>query len=149
MPVLPLQRDVASAEFFDGTARRELLLRRCVPSGHWSPPASLRCVTCGATTLFWARSSGHGRIISWAVVHRRPTPEDPTSKRIPVAIVEMDEGPWLRGQIVTTRAEPSELAMGLRVEVAFDRADGGEAVPVFHLDETQLFQANSTTYFGG
>jgi uncharacterized OB-fold protein len=128
MAVLPLRRDDASAPFFDAASAGRLLLRRCRPDGHWNAPAALTCTECGRATLEWADSAGTGRVLSWAVVHHKPGPAG-TPAATPVAIVQLDEGPWLRGPL--RLAEGARPGSGLRVRVAFERAGGGEPVPVF------------------
>ena len=55
MTVGPLERDADTAPFLDGTARGELLLRRC-PTGHWSEPSASTCTACGSVELSWASS---------------------------------------------------------------------------------------------
>ncbi|MDT7566873.1 MAG: uncharacterized protein QOG76_5497 [Pseudonocardiales bacterium] len=128
MAVLPLRRDGASAPFFDAASAGRLLLRRCRPVGHWNAPAALTCTECGQATLEWADSAGTGSVLSWAVVHHKPGPAG-TPAATPVAIVQLDEGPWLRGPL--RLAEGARPRSGLRVRVAFERAGGGEPVPVF------------------
>ncbi|MDT7672441.1 MAG: uncharacterized protein QOD82_343 [Pseudonocardiales bacterium] len=128
MAVLPLWRDDASAPFFDAASAGRLLLRRCRPGGHWNAPAALTCTECGQANLEWADSAGTGSVLSWAVVHHKPGPAG-TPAATPVAIVQLDEGPWLRGPL--RLAEGACPGSGLRVRVAFGRADGGEPVPVF------------------
>jgi uncharacterized OB-fold protein len=128
MAVLPLRRDDASAPFFDAASAGRLLLRRCRPGGHWNAPAALTCTECGQANLEWADSAGVGSVLSWAVVHHKPGPAG-TPAATPVAIVQLDEGPWLRGPL--RLAEGARPGSGPRVRVAFERADGGEPVPVF------------------
>lgn len=128
MAVLPLRRDDASAPFFDAASAGRLLLRRCRPGGHWNAPAALTCTECGQAALEWVDSAGTGSVLSWAVVHHKPGPVG-TPAVTPVAIVQLDEGPWLRGPL--RLAEGARPGSGLRVRVAFERADGGEPVPVF------------------
>jgi uncharacterized protein len=128
MAVLPLLRDDASAPFFDAASTGRLLLRHCRPDRHWNAPSALTCTECGRAGLEWAESAGAGTVLSWAVVHHRPGP-DGTPAATPVAIVQLDEGPWLRGPL--RLAEGVRPGSDLRVRVAFERADAGEPVPVF------------------
>lgn len=146
MTVLPLQRDPASADFFDATANGQLLLRQCVPHAHWNPPAAMTCAKCGTTDLLWKEASGHGRIVSWAVAHGRPASPGQQAPRTPVAIVELDEGPWLRGQVKTTAAA---LVSGMAVTTSFERAAGGEAIPVFEPHPDGPSRPASTDVAGG
>ncbi|MEU6559848.1 Zn-ribbon domain-containing OB-fold protein [Nocardia nova] len=131
MNVLPLQRDPASAAFFDAAVNGELLLRRCVPAAHWNPPSALICEWCGSAELDWVPARGDGRIVTWAVVHNKPG--SMMAARVAVAVIELAEGPWLRGQV---RPGAREITVGAPVRVRFDRAEDGEPIPVFHLVET-------------
>ncbi len=71
MSVGPVVRDEATAEFFDGTAAGQFLLRRC-PAGHFSEPPAAQCTTCGATDLHWSPAGGGATLVSWAVTWSRP-----------------------------------------------------------------------------
>jgi len=70
---------------------------------------------------------GPGQLVAYGIIHSRPT-RDQAPTRSAIGIVELDEGPWLHAHIAT---EDPGVGIGSRVEVAFERADGGEAVPVF------------------
>jgi uncharacterized protein len=129
MPVGAISRDEHSAEFFDGTQRGELLLRHCLDCGHWNAPSALSCTACRSGVLEWLASTGAGQIISFGLVHPRGA-----SPRIAVAVVELDEGPWLQTQLVGM--DPDALGIGDRVTVSFEQPDGGEALPVFRLAAT-------------
>jgi uncharacterized protein len=128
----PVSRDAATAEFFDGTAADQLLLRAC-PAGHFSEPAAAQCTTCSATALRWAPASGGATLVSWAVI-----PESSSGGNtggVPpcvLVIAELDEGPWWWSRLAD--AESGQLAVGRRLRIEFRRADGDhEAVPVFVL----------------
>jgi uncharacterized OB-fold protein len=130
MTVPTIQRDAASAKFFDGTARGELLIRRCDDCAHPNAPQSTTCARCGSDGLAWTPARGTGTIATWSVVYGRPR-DDVAAPRSVVAVVELDEGPWLHAQIAD--ADPGTVAIGLPVAVEFVRPDGGEAIPVFRL----------------
>lgn len=123
MPVGTVRRDAATAEFFDGTARGELLIRHCDECRGYAAPQARTCPHCGSPVLSWTPAAGTGQVVSWSVVHAKGSPP------IVVAIVELDEEPWIQAQI--TGAAPEEVHGGLRVRVAFERPEEGEAIPVF------------------
>ena len=131
MSVHPLRRDEESAPFFDATAEGRLLLRRCTCCGRHLAPAAQTC-QLGSTALEWVEASGGGHLASWAAVHDKPDADGNTHPLV-IALVELDEGPWLRGQVV--RAAPEDMAAGARVTVEFEQPEGGEAIPVFALAE--------------
>jgi uncharacterized protein len=123
-------RDDDTAEFFEGTAKGQFLLRRC-PNGHLSEPAVAQCTNCGLTALSWTPAVGRGTVISFAVVHRRAN-ADHAAARVVLAVVELEEGPWWYSQIADV--EPDEVTIGAPVHVKFCQPDDHhEAVPVFVL----------------
>ncbi|MDX3103776.1 Zn-ribbon domain-containing OB-fold protein [Nonomuraea angiospora] len=124
MPVGIVHRDAATAEFFDGTARGELLIRRCRACGAHSAPQARTCPRCASPELSWTAAAGTGLVVSWSVVHVKGGPP------FVVGIVELDEEPWVQAQIV--EVAPEDVYGGMRVRVAFERPEGGESVPVFH-----------------
>lgn len=126
MPVGLIHRDALSAPFFDGTARGELLLPCCARCAHRMEPVATHCSHCGSRELEWAPATGTGTIVTWTVVHTRA---NGSTLRTAVAIVELVEGPWLEAQIVAV--DPDDITSGMPVRVGFERADGGEALPVF------------------
>jgi uncharacterized protein len=132
MTVGPVGRNEASADFFDGTSNGEFLLRRCTPHGHLSRPQAHQCSECGSTDLGWAAASGRARLVSWVIIPARGDGGDPP--QIPV-IAELEEGPWWWSKLVG--AGPDDLAEGLPLRIAYERADGGEAVPVLLPDTSQ------------
>lgn len=135
MSGVPVARDATTAEFFDGTARGQFLIRQCVACGHFSRPQARQCSACGGADLRWQPSSGRARLVSWAVVPGRPRPDrEPDPAPTIVAIAELDEGPWWWSKLVG--ADADSLTEGRRLRFAFERAggDADEAVPVFQLD---------------
>jgi uncharacterized OB-fold protein len=114
-------RDDDSAEFFDGTARGELMIKRCDTCGHHLRPDSIACSICHGDALSWTDACGRGSVVSWIVVHG-------SESETTVGLVELDEGPWLHARLVGV--DTKTLSVGDAVEVDFEPA-GAEAVPVF------------------
>jgi len=128
MPVGVIHRDAQSAPFFDGTARGELLLRSCNECQHLMEPAAMTCSRCGSRHFCWKAAAGDGTILTWTVVHTRGR-DGAAPVRIPVAIVELREGPWFEAQLIDV--DPDDITVGMRLRVDFARPEGGEALPVF------------------
>lgn len=129
MPSFPVRRDAGTADFFDGTARGEFLLVKDTQTGALRPPQ----FDTSADPQRYVRvpAAGTGTVVSWAVVHERTT--DGSDGRRPVAIVQLDEGPWWWTSIAG--ADPAEDLFGRRVQVAFEKTGDGEAIPYFTVVE--------------
>jgi uncharacterized OB-fold protein len=127
----PVDRDEASAGFFDAAAHGRLAVRRCVTGDGLFAPEVARCPRCGAATE-WIAVSGRGRLVTWAVVHRSPHPALAEEVPYVTAVVELAEAPWLRTRLAVDDA--SSLAPGLPVAVAFARPADRESVPYFALE---------------
>jgi uncharacterized OB-fold protein len=124
MATIPVRRDAATADFFDGTTRGEFLLVRDTRTGEVFEPQ----FDTSADPERYERvpAAGTGTVVSWAVVHQRES--DGSTSRRPVGVVELDEGPWWWTSI--EGVDPDDDLMGHRVEVAF-RLAGEETVPYF------------------
>lgn len=132
MSVGPVQRDEATAEFFDGTAAGQFLLRQCA-EGHFSEPAAAACTACGRAELAAVPAAGGATLVSWAVSYGRPAGDEPAPRTV-LVIGQLDEGPWWWAQLDGDGDGGGKLAAGQRLRVEFRRADGEyEAVPVFVL----------------
>jgi uncharacterized OB-fold protein len=130
MTVGPVQRDEATAAFFDAAASGQFLLRRC-PDGHSSEPQAAHCTTCGRTDLDWAPAGGGATLVSWAVTWGRASADGEPDRTV-LAIGELDEGPWWWAQLAG--ADPAELSVGQRLRIGFRSAgEEYEHVPVFIL----------------
>jgi uncharacterized OB-fold protein len=130
-PVLgPIRRDGNTAPFFDGAARGEFLLRRCLVCSNIGGPQEAQCTVCGSLESEWIPATGGARVASWSAVYGKAVEGKPVPYTITV-IAELDEGPWWWSQVVG--ADPSDMATGRRLHVAFAEAEGGETLPVFRL----------------
>ena len=131
MPAFAIQRDDATAAFLDGTKRGEFLLVQDVATGAFlSPQAD---TSADPDRYVRVRAAGTGTIVSWAVVHQRGA--DGSVSRLPVGIVQLDEGPWWWTSFPA--ANPDADLFGARVHVAFEtlgEGDAAEAIPYFRLD---------------
>jgi uncharacterized protein len=128
MTVGRVTRDAATAEFFDGTAAGQFLLRHCLACDALSAPQARQCEQCAAISLDWKPASGSATLVSWTVAHGKPGSEDPAV----LAIAEFAEGPWWWSRLLN--ANPGQLSIGAPLRVEFCRNDDrSEAVPVFVL----------------
>ncbi|WP_228538023.1 Zn-ribbon domain-containing OB-fold protein [Nocardia sp. XZ_19_231] len=72
-----------------------LRLRRCRRCNKLFAPMTAECSLCQSWDLGWVPSSGLGFIVSSRLVHRSVTRPHAQVVPLTIAIVELDEGPWM------------------------------------------------------
>jgi uncharacterized protein len=102
--------------FWEFVQKDELRLQACSSCGQMRYPPAAVCPRCLSDHYEWSKVAGRGRIISWAIFHRKylqlPVPYT-------VVSVALEEGPMLIGNI---DAEPELLRLDLRVRVKYEDA---------------------------
>ena len=118
-----------AAPFLEAANSGALSVQRCTACGHHQLPPKARCEACGSVNLEWVRASGRGRIGSFAVLHRAPSPEH--QARIPYvyALIDLEEGPRI---VTNVLADPGRVGVGDAVVAVFARSDeDGQRWPEF------------------
>jgi uncharacterized OB-fold protein len=121
--------DDESRPFWDAAREGRFLIVRCHTCGaahHYPRPF---CPSCWSDDVAWEDASGRATLYTWSTVYVNEVP--PFSERLPyvAAVVDLEEGPRVMTNIVD--CEPSELAIGMALEVAFREASPEISVPVF------------------
>ncbi|MFD4432547.1 Zn-ribbon domain-containing OB-fold protein [Nocardia sp. NPDC058497] len=121
-----------------GNARHDddtLMIRRCTRCDKLFAPLTACCSSCPSDSLEWLPSCGAGSIVSWRVVDRAATGMRGI-RPLTIAIVELDEGPWvytsIEGEVPALRGRP--------VRVRFQPCPAEDRFPVFAVD-TDLHQS--------
>jgi len=125
-----IERDDASAPFFDAAREGRLLLRRCPACEQLFVPSQDRCPDGSA--LEWVDAAGTGTLVTWTVDHGgRVSPEltSASGEGEVIGIVELTEGPWLHTAL--PGVDPAALRAGMAMRVEFLALGGGEPVPTF------------------
>ena len=117
--------------YFEGTAKGELRIRACNSCDARFRFAHAWCPVCWSQDLDFQVASGRGRIETFTVVHQAPYPS--FEDRIPyvIALVELEEGVRMMGNIVD--CEPGEVTIGMAVAVTFEERDE-VMIPMFRPD---------------
>src|SRR5262245_43859835 len=115
--------------FWDGCRRHELRLQRCRRCGTWRHQPRPMCPQCRSPEYEWARASGRGTLYSFTVVHAPTLPA--FAARIPynVAVVQLEEGPFLVSNIVGCASD--QLRIGMAVLVEFEDVSEHLSLPRF------------------
>jgi hypothetical protein len=114
--------------FWDGCRRHELRLQRCARCAKARFAPRPACPWCGSLRFAWFRAAGVGRVFTWTVVHRPTLAAFEALLPYAAGLVELDEGPFMVGQL--RGCDPRALRAGLRVRVEFD--DLGEELSLPH-----------------
>ena len=125
---LPETRN-AGATFWSKAAEGVLVVPRCSECNRtfWHPRP--RCPHCGSERVEWIRGSGKGAIHTFTIVRQSGDPYFKTKVPYAVAMIDLDEGVRIMTNIVDTPLET--LAVGMHVEVLFENAGVGVAIPLF------------------
>jgi uncharacterized protein len=112
--------DGLGAEFYEHAARTgSLHLQRCDECGRWRHPPRIRCAACGSDAWSWQPVTGAGRLFTWTVTHRAVDPAFAEELPYVIAVVELDEGPRVVGNVLDVA--PADLVLDLPMRVVLDR----------------------------
>lgn len=122
--------------FFEGAAREELCIPRCLACGelNWYPPKT--CRYCKAFPLEWSRVSGRATLFSFSHVRRALFAGYASKAPYTTGLVVLAEDPRVRLVTLVVDCSPGELRMDMPVEVVFRRLEfpevaGSVVAPMF------------------
>ncbi|CDR08519.1 bifunctional MaoC family dehydratase N-terminal/OB-fold nucleic acid binding domain-containing protein [Streptomyces iranensis] len=116
-----------NAGFWEGVARHQLLIQRCLDCATLRFPWLPGCGECGSQRWEAFEASGAGTVFSYVVMHHPPYPAfDPPYA---VALVELAEGVRMVSDI--TGVPYDKVRIGMPVELEFLRVDEELELPVF------------------
>lgn len=114
----------------EGLARHELLISACAACENHQFPPKAACTRCGNTeSPQWTTVSGEGRLWSYAAFHRTYLTDFYLPSPYVVAVIELDEGARIYGNVVG--APMSSLRIGQRVRADFTTIDDGDSHLIF------------------
>jgi uncharacterized protein len=107
--------------FWEALRRHELVVQQCGSCGRLRFVPTELCPYCYSAARTWSTVSGRGRVYTFSVVHRAPTPAYQAEAPYAIACVELDEGPRLPARVIDV--DPADVEVGMPVEVVFDDVD--------------------------
>ncbi len=125
---LPVITDL-NKEFWQSAQRGELRLQRCNTCGHIRNPISQICPKCLSEDSAWTSLSGKGTVFSFVTFHQVYHPAYKGDVPYNVSIIQLDEGPRMISNVVGV--PPSEVTVGQKVEVFFDKVSDACTIPRF------------------
>jgi uncharacterized OB-fold protein len=101
--------------FWEGTRKGELRVQTCGSCGELRHPPGPMCPLCGATDRDYVVARGTGTVHSY-VVHRHP-PVPGKELPIVIALVELDEGVRMVGELIEVDDDQVEIGMPVAVRL--------------------------------
>ncbi len=115
--------------FWQACRERRLILQRCKVTGKcFFPPAPVSPFT-GRPEWAWIDASGGGELWSFVVFHQKYFDGMADELPYPVAMVKLDEGPYLLTNLDGISA--AEAKIGMRLTVRFPGGPGDFLLPQF------------------
>ncbi len=129
-PVVPRPAPLLTednAVFWDAAREGRLVTQRCGSCGRLRHPPRPMCPDCHSLHIEVITLSGRGTLYSYAILHhpRHPAFDYP----VLVALVELDEGVRMVSNLVGLT--PSDVEIGMALEVEFEARGPEHAIPVF------------------
>jgi uncharacterized OB-fold protein len=118
-----------SKPFWDALKEGRLVTQQCAACGklrHYPRPV---CDACYSMDVTWRQASGRGRVHSWTVAHHPFHPGFKSELPYVLATVDLEEGVRMVAQLRGVALD--DIALGLPVEVAFERATEELTLPYF------------------
>ena len=121
--------DEASQPFFDAAREHRLAVQHCTNCDTYRWPVWDHCFHCWSTDWEWKDVSGRGTVYTWALMHQLYQEGFKDDLPYVLAVVELDEGPRVRTNVVDV--DHGQMAVGMRVEVTFRDINAEVSLPVF------------------
>lgn len=118
--------------FWEATRQHRLLIQHCSDCGRPQFYPRAFCRHCLGDRLEWRESSGRGRIYTFTINHRAANPHMADKLPYVVAIVTLDEGVRMMGNVVGSL---DTLRIDAPVTVRFLDLDADHSLPQFELVE--------------
>ncbi len=127
--VIPPSIDPDDRHFWEGVARRELLIQCCSSCELLRHPPAPMCGACGSLEWHTQAATGRATVYSW-IVSQHPSEDDDTPRI--VALVDLEEGIRFVSNLVDVDIE--DVRHGQSVRLVFVETDG-VLLPQFKPDE--------------
>jgi len=113
-----------SSPFWEGTKMGELRIQSCKSCGHKQFPPKSSCESCMKRDFDWVKSTGSGRIYSFASIKEVVMNSPAFQKDLPyfLAAIDLEEQVRIIAQIV--ECDPNQIREGMQVKAFFEDIGG-------------------------
>jgi uncharacterized protein len=120
--------DPTTEPFWAAAKQRRLVAPQCAQCGRFHLPPRPFCPDCRGNEMTWPELSGAAVVYSFAVVHGFPGLPD---LLLVPAVLDLPDAPGARLVSPLVGVAPSEVSIGMEVEVDFQPITDGWLLPVF------------------
>ena len=118
--------------FWEATKRGELTYQQCDVCNEIVFYPRGACTNCGSGELTWKVSKGEGTVYTYSVVRQNRNPAFSDLGAYALAYIDLDEGFRMLSNVVGIGNPLTDVKIGQRVKVQFEKQDDGEyPVPLF------------------
>ena len=118
-----------NATYWEYCKKHELRMQKCTQCGHIRTRISTICPNCHSMEAEWTKLSGKGRVYSFIVYRRAMHPAYEDDIPYDVAIIQLDEGPFMESNVTGCKGE--DIKIDMPVEVYFDDVTDNVSLPKF------------------
>ncbi|MET0369817.1 MAG: OB-fold domain-containing protein [Sphingobium sp.] len=131
---IPVPSDL-SAPFWEAANDGKLVIQRCVACERFQHPPRLFCADCGSSELTFEPVSGRGKVRTFTIIHEARYDAYKALAPYALAVVELEEQPDLLMLSNLPDVPQGSIAIGLKVEVMFERLTADIALPQFGVSD--------------
>ena len=117
--------------FWEACGRRELRIQQCGNCGHFRHPPGPICPVCRSFEVLWTLVPGTGEVFSFTIARHPVHPSQKGHMPYNVVAVLLDGAGDVRLVSNLMEVDPDEIAIGMRVKLAWDEIEGGRFLPRF------------------
>lgn len=121
--------DAITLPWWQAAAEHRLVVQRCTACGRTRHPPAPVCPECRSADSEWQPVPGRGEIYTYTIVHRAVA----AGQALPtvVAVVALEDAGGVRMISSVVDVDPSEVAIGLPVEVVWEDMSADLTIPRF------------------
>ena len=118
--------------YWEGVQAGDLRYQTCDACSSVNFYPTAHCQKCGNGKLTWKTSKGEGEVYTFSVVMQNRIPGFQELGAYAVAYVDLDEGPRLLTNVMVDGDPTTQVKIGQRVKVDFEKQDSGDyPIPIF------------------
>lgn len=126
MPKTIPEPDAVSQPFWDSVDQQKLMLQHCASCDRLQYPPRAQCQDCGKAELTWREVAGKGHILETMVVHDTRVVRRKIDVPFNVALVSLDEAPYINFLSNLPGIPAHEAPQGAPVELFFEELEGSD-----------------------